>query len=285
MFSGCIKDDERLRITFTDIPAEYNGKTSQASLCDEDYYVVGSGASLEIVDGKATIYFSYSAYYNYLTIRDKGKYNLVFHIKEGFHGIYPWDKEYDPENLVEEYVVWHWEGERQININKTHTTVSFNSLKKWEDVSYPYTEYFTHPDLITITDIPAEYNSIHDYYNRRDGYVYLLKPDDRELYAYSGIFNPIEDGKTVSNMDRINSRNDLERGKYIVAFKIKWRRGWGSGELEWDETVYWEGESEPMDITQVNTTISFNSFKQWNRSYPYETEEKDKTRIGWKDRD
>ena len=143
MVSGCIKYDEQLRITFTDIPAEYNGKSAQASLCDEEGYVEGSGASIEITNGKTTIDFSRPGYYNGgLTIRDKGEYILVFHIKEEFFIYTNPNPAINFPGYPKGHVVWHWEGERKIKINKIHTSVSFNTLEMWDGLTYPYTEYF-----------------------------------------------------------------------------------------------------------------------------------------------
>jgi hypothetical protein len=265
-----------MQIVITNIPAEYNGMGGTTQLYTiEDTYVASSGRTL-ISNGKVSAHLSRDAAGDW-TIYGNEKYIVHFKISVAFQ---------QPNGEIDS-TVYHWEGDgKPINIKNTTTTISFNSLKKWDE-TYPFTVDHRPPvRQITITDIPAEYNSIE--YNRREGNVYFLKPDNRELYAYSNIVNEIKDGTFGSHMQSNIPGIDLARGKYIVAFKIKWRRGLpegGMGQFDWDETVYWEGESEPVDIKYESNTISFNSLKKWDRSYPYETEEKDKTQIGWKDKD
>jgi len=280
MFSRCIDFDDQLRIVITNIPAEYNGKNGQTSLWTKTETYVASGAT-HITNGKASIDLSRSAQGDWI-IYNNEKYSVVFKISEEFDRIYPWDKEWTPEKEEEGYTVWYWEGEGLINIKLPTTTVSFTTLQKW-DGNYPYTDYGSPPLQITIKDIPAELSETkgppsdfplpsHCYY--RYGFVYLLKPDDRELYAYSFPYDySTKDRETWTYMDR-----EFERGKYIVVFKIKET---SCNSPAGRDIICWEGESEPIDIIRKNTTISFNTLKKWDRSYPYTTNENE----GWKDRD
>ena len=173
--SGCKDDDNngQLNIIFTDIPAEYNGLMAQSSLSEpyDDpfegfiYAINGIRDNGRITNGKATIYYtgSYSTPFT-----RKGEYNISFEIFE-FIG--------------EDVTVYYWRGDiSKIKISKTTTTISFNSLKKDNSVTYPYTvggeDEGATPDNITITDIPAVHNGKY-------GFIYLLKPDDRHQYAHS----------------------------------------------------------------------------------------------------
>ena len=277
--TGCIKDDDpQLRITFTDIPAEYNGLSAQSWLVD-----AGSGVA-DITNGKITVYYSKETDYfiYYLNSSDLGKYTVQLLISENIQ---------DPEG---DYTIWHWGGEGEFNITKTSSTISFKSLKKFNDVSFPFTDYGSPPSQIKITDIPAELCKIErplpdipvssDYFSTY-GFGYLLKPDNRELYAYSFPYDyEIKNGENWPFLRRVNAPPyDLDRGKYIVVFKIKKEKRIGIEDF--GETIYWEGESEPIELLRRITTISFNSFKQWDRSYPYETDQTDQTDHKWKDRD
>ena len=262
IFFSCTKDDRPLTITFTDIPAEYNGMDGRTFLfTTEDTYVASSHTTL-IANGKVSAYLSRDAYGDW-TIYSNEKYCVHFKISEYFDG---------------DSITYHWEGDsRPINITKSNTTLSFNSLKKLDE-TYPYTvDLRPLPQQITITDIPAEHS---DKYMRY-GFVYLLKPADRELYAYSFPYDyDIKDRRTWTYLRRVNAPPyDLDRGKYIVAFKIKERRC--TGATDCGETIYWEGESEPMDIIREITEIPFNTLKKWDRTYPFTT---DQTEQDWKDR-
>ena len=258
--AGCKKndgDDDQLRIIFTDIPAEYNGMNAQSFLSepyDDPYegYIYASGGIFEdgITNGKATIYYTGSFSTPFTR---KGEYIVSFYIRQDIG-----------EGMPPPIRIFHWGGKRLINITKTTTTISFNTLQI-HNQTYPFTvggeDEEAIPQNITITDIPAE----HSDKDSRRGYVYLLKPDDRELYAYSYGFG-ISDGKTTPNLQRASvPPHDIEKGRYIVVFKIKENRAQG-------ETIYWEGESEPMDITKQNTTISLESLQKWDRTYPYTTD-------------
>lgn len=258
MAMGCKKDnDTQLKIIITDIPAEYNGLMAQSTLSepyDDPFYGYwcASGGIFEdggITNGKATIYYTGSFSIPYTK---KGEYNVSFQIFEGIG-----------EGVPPPITVWHWGGECLVNITKTTTTISFNTLKKDKSVTYPFTvgvDDGYNPQEITITDIPAEHNDISFRY----GYVYLLKPDDRELYAKSYGYE-INNGKSTPRLERTNITEHIEKGKYIVVFKIKESKSQG-------ETIYWEGESEPMDITKKNTIVSINTLKKWDRTYPYTTD-------------
>ena len=130
MFISCSKDENALTIIFTDIPAEYNGKKASANLHYPDWYNVerypsyrGDGMNT-ISNGKVSISFCFyhPGYGSYcLDSKHKGEYIITFRINE---------VQYDPDPVE----VWYWGGESSVvNITKTISTLSFNSLKRWED--------------------------------------------------------------------------------------------------------------------------------------------------------
>ena len=93
-----------------------------------DELVYASGGIFEdgITNGKATIYYNYSNYVG-RPFDKKGEYIVTFQIREDIVKGHP------PVS------VFHWGGERLINITKTTTSISFNTLKIDDKQTYPFT--------------------------------------------------------------------------------------------------------------------------------------------------